>query len=71
MSTLTIGKYVTKENKGKLVKLRGLPFNVTEDEILGFFNNYNVVHSSPTSRNVATSLLRKTMGSQQGMRWCF
>jgi len=43
VNALTIGKYVTKENKSKIVKLRGLPFNITEDEILGFFSNFNVV----------------------------
>ena len=43
VSTMSIGKYLTKDNKMKAVKLRGLPFNVTEEEILEFFKNYNIV----------------------------
>ena len=40
---MNIAKYLTKENKCKALKLRGLPFNVTEDEIMEFFKNYNIV----------------------------
>ena len=35
-------KSLTKDNKSKIVKLRGLPFNVTEDGILEFFKDYNI-----------------------------
>jgi len=34
---------MTKENRQKAVKLRGLPFNVTEDEICEFFKSFNIV----------------------------
>ena len=40
---MNIGKYLTKENKAKALKLRGLPFNATEDEIIEFFKKYNIV----------------------------
>lgn len=40
---MNICKYLTVENKGKAVKLRGLPFNASEDEIMEFFKNYNIV----------------------------
>ncbi len=40
---MSIAKYLTKENRGKALKLRGLPFNVSEDDIMEFFKKYNIV----------------------------
>ena len=40
---MNIGKYLTKENKSRALKLRGLPFNTTEDEIMEFLKKYNLV----------------------------
>ena len=42
-STLSLSKYLNTDNKNKALKLRGLPFNTSEDEIMEFFKNYNVV----------------------------
>jgi RNA recognition motif-containing protein len=41
--TTTMKSYLTKENRQNALRLRGLPFNVTEDDILSFFKNYNIV----------------------------
>lgn len=40
---MSLGKYLTKENKSRALKLRGLPFHITEDEIVEFFKNYHIV----------------------------
>lgn len=43
-NTIVIGKYITAENRSRAVKIRGLPYNVTEEDIMIFFSRYNLVY---------------------------
>ncbi len=70
VSTMNIGKYLNKDNKSKAVKLRGLPFNAMEDEIIEFFKKYNIVKTGPEwSRRKAASSLRGRMGRSRATLW--
>lgn len=40
-----IKSYLNKGNKANALRLRGLPFNASVDEIVEFFKNYNVVRN--------------------------
>lgn len=44
--TTNMKSYLTKENRQNALRLRGLPFNVTEEDIMNFFKNYHIVGRS-------------------------
>jgi len=43
--SVSLAKFITPQNKAKTLKLRGLPFNVREEEIVEFFAGFDIVKS--------------------------
>eukprot|EP00347_Sterkiella_histriomuscorum_P011323 403372892 len=43
--TVKLGKYITDSNRERIMKLRGLPFQVQPDDITRFFKDYQVTKS--------------------------
>lgn len=43
--TVKLNKYLTEANLGRVMKLRGLPFSVTIDQLVEFFADYGVSRS--------------------------
>jgi hypothetical protein len=43
MRTVKLSKYLTEQNRHRVLKARGLPFNCTDKDICDFFEDYNIV----------------------------